>query len=92
MEDNKMMLVENEEVMETLVDEVVESGSKMSTMAGIGIGVGLVVASYVVAKNAPKVGRAILGKIAERKANKVEKDYVTEELEADEEITSSEEE
>lgn len=92
MEDNKMMLVENEEVMETLVDEVVESGSKMSAVAGIGIGVGLVVAGYVVAKNAPKVGRAILGKITERKANKVEKDYIAEELETNEEKTSSEEE
>lgn len=83
MEETKTALLENEEVIENVVEEVVESGSKLSTIGAMSLGAGLVVASVVIAKNAPKVGRAIMNKIQERKAAKSEQDYITEELEND---------
>lgn len=80
-------LLENEEVMETVVDEVAKSGSKMSTLVGVGIGVGVVVAGYAIAKTTPKVIKNFRDKLAERKANKIEKDYISEELENEENTT-----
>lgn len=78
MEETKNTLMENEEVMESVVDEVVKSGSKVSTIGAIGLGVA---AGLAISVAAPKAIGFVRGKLAERRAAKLEKDYITEELE-----------
>ena len=73
------VLENNEEVIENVVEEVVETGSKMSTLTGIGLGIGVVAAGYVIAKTAPKAIRFIRDKFEERR-NNVEEDYITAEM------------
>lgn len=79
---NEMInVLENEEVMETVLDGVVESGRELSTTAFVGIGAGVILAGYAIYRTAPKAIKAVRNKISERKAKKVEKDYISEELE-----------
>lgn len=84
MEETKNTLMENEEVIETVVEEVVKTGSKLSTMGAVSLGVATGLAISIVA---PKAIGFIAGKIAERKERQFEKDYVTEELENEDNVT-----
>lgn len=78
MEETKNTLMENEEVMESVVDEVVKTGSKITTVGAIGLGVA---AGLAISVAAPKAIGFVRGKLAERRAAKLEKDYIAEEME-----------
>lgn len=78
MEETKNALMENEEVMESVVDEVVKTGSKLTTIGAIGLGVA---AGLAISVAAPKAIGFVRGKLNKRRAAKLEKDYIAEEIE-----------
>lgn len=90
MEEMNNLLV-NEEVMESVVEEVIETKT-MSVLGQVGLGVGIAVAAIAIVKVTPKVTGFIRNKIEERRENKQAEDYVTEELKNEESETKSEEE
>jgi hypothetical protein len=70
---NEMMnLLENEEVVETVVEDVLETGSKLSTGAYVGVGVGIILAGYAIYKTAPKAIGAVRNRFAKKKEDRIE--------------------
>lgn len=81
MEENKNLLVENNEVMDVVTSEVLESGVKASNVGAFALGVTTGIILYV---GVPKLAKFIGKKISERKNTEQETDYIAEELETEE--------